>query len=94
MGWRVRIESGFEDVVAFGLTSDGCVVPLVVAEGGTSIVEFSGKDFSLIGPVNFAMLERASALQNGQYGRLREYGRWRVPTLPQFSYSGAKQISN
>jgi hypothetical protein len=71
VGWRVRIDSGFEDVVAFGLTRDGRVVPLVVAEGGKSIVELSDQDSSLIGPVNFEMLDRAAALQNGEYRRLR-----------------------
>jgi hypothetical protein len=70
-GWRVHINSGFEDVAAFGLTRDGCVVPLVVAENGKSIMELSDQDFSLIGPVNFEMLDRAAALQNGEYRRLR-----------------------
>jgi hypothetical protein len=70
-GWRVRIDSGFEDVAAFGLTRVGRVVPLVVAEDGKSIAEVSGEDFSLIGPVNFEMLDRAAALRNREYGRLR-----------------------
>ena len=70
-GWRVRIDSGFEDLVAFGLTRDGRVLSLVVAEDGKSIVELSDQDSSLIGPVNFEMLDRAAALQNGEYRRLR-----------------------
>jgi hypothetical protein len=71
VGWRVRIDSDFEDVVAFGLTRDGRVLSLVVAEDGKSIVELSDQDSSLIGPVNFEMLDRAAALQNGEYRRLR-----------------------
>jgi hypothetical protein len=71
VGWRVYINSGFEDVVAFGLTRDGRVVTLVVAEDGKSIVELSDKDFSLVGPVSFKMLDRAAALRNGEYRRLR-----------------------
>ena len=70
-GWRVHINSGFEDVAAFGLTRDGRVVPLVVAEDGKSIVESSDRDFTLIGPVSFEILDRAAALRNGEYRRLR-----------------------
>jgi hypothetical protein len=70
VGWHVRIDSGFEDVVAFGLTRDGRVLPLVV-DKNDSIVELKGKEFSLVGPINFKTLERAAALQNGEYGRLR-----------------------
>jgi len=45
-------------------------VPLVV-DKGDSIVELKDKEFSLVGPICFETLERAAALQNGQYGRLR-----------------------
>jgi hypothetical protein len=69
-GWRVFIPpNGFEDVVAFGLISDGRVVPLVV--DGDSIVELKDKEFSLIGPIHFKTLQRRAALQNGEYRRLR-----------------------
>jgi hypothetical protein len=69
-GWRVFIPpNGFEDVVAFGLISDGRVVPLVV--DGDSIVELKDKEFSLIGPIHFKRLERCAALQNGEYRRLK-----------------------
>jgi hypothetical protein len=68
-GWRVFIPpNGFEDVVAFGLISDGRVVPLVV--DGDSIVELKDKE-SLIGPIHFKTLQRRAALQNGEYHRLR-----------------------
>jgi hypothetical protein len=71
-GWRVFIApNSFEDVVAFGLTSDGRVVPLVVADEGDSIVELKDKEFSLLGPIRFKTLERRAALQNGEYRRLR-----------------------
>jgi hypothetical protein len=71
-GWRVFIPpNSFEDVVAFGLTSDGRVVPLVVAGEGDSIVELKDKEFSLIGPIHFKRLERCAALQNGEYRRLK-----------------------
>jgi hypothetical protein len=71
-GWRVFIPpNGFEDVVAFGLMSDGRVVPLVVADEGDSIVELKDKEFSLIGPIHFKTLQRRAALQNGEYHRLR-----------------------
>ena len=71
-GWRVFIPpNGFEDVVAFGLTSDGRVVPLVVDGECTSIVELKDKEFSLLGPIRFKTLERRAALQNGEYNRLR-----------------------
>jgi hypothetical protein len=79
-GWRVRIDSDFKDIVCFALTSDNRVVPLVVGDKGDSIVELKSQDasgFSIISPADGEQLDRASALQNGEYGRLREYRRLR-----------------
>jgi hypothetical protein len=71
-GWRIFIPpNNFKDVVAFGLTSDGRVVPLVVADEGDSIVELKDKEFLVIGPIHFKTLQRRAALQNGEYRRLR-----------------------
>jgi hypothetical protein len=66
--WR-GIGSGkeFIDIVAFGLTDDGRVVPLVIGEDGKNVEEASS-DFSPIGPLLFARLERQANLR--KYGLL------------------------
>jgi|HubBroStandDraft_4_1064222.scaffolds.fasta_scaffold967844_2 hypothetical protein len=77
VGWRVRINSRsdvFKDIVCFALTSDHNVVPLIVGDKGDSIAELKSSDadgFSIISPADWEQLDRASALQNREYGRLR-----------------------
>jgi len=77
VGWRVRIDSpsvSFKDIVCFALTSENRVVPLGVGDTGDTIVELKSSDaggFSIISPADGEQLERASALQNGEYGRFR-----------------------
>ena len=70
----------FKDIVCFALTSENRVGPLIVENTGDSIVELKASDadgFSIISPADWEQLDRASALQNGEYGRLREHGRLR-----------------
>lgn len=61
--WRgLSTTKDFKDIVAFGLTDDGRVVPLVVGDDGQTVEE-PKSDFSLIGPLLFARLEREANLR-------------------------------
>jgi hypothetical protein len=64
--WHICLSPDeFEDVVAFGLTDDGRIIPLVVATDGKSIEE-PKSDFLLAGPILFSRLERvANMRKNG-----------------------------
>jgi|HubBroStandDraft_4_1064222.scaffolds.fasta_scaffold693853_2 hypothetical protein len=61
--WRgIATADEFIDIVAFGLTDDGRVVALVVAEDGKTVEE-AKSDFNLLGPLLFARLERNANLR-------------------------------